>query len=76
MMKRLILGLILSPWICAIVFAQGGATGAIQGTVQDSSGAGVLGAEARIFDQATGSAMRALFADEQGGFTASSRLPS
>jgi Carboxypeptidase regulatory-like domain len=76
MIKRLVLGLILSLWFYAIVFAQGGATGAIQGTVQDSSGASVLGAEVRIIDQATGSAMRTLVTDEQGGFTASSRLPS
>jgi hypothetical protein len=39
-------------------FAQGGATSPFQGTVEDSSGASALGAEVRIVDQATGSAVR------------------
>jgi hypothetical protein len=70
MIKRLVTSSILSLWICAVAIAQGGATGAIQGTVQDTSGASVPGAEVRIIDQATGSAIRTVFTDEQGGFIA------
>ena len=47
MIKRLVLGLILSPWICPIVFAEGGATGALQGAGQDGSRASVSGVEVR-----------------------------
>jgi hypothetical protein len=38
MIKMLVLSLILSPWIFAIVFVQGGATGALQGALQDIRG--------------------------------------
>src|SRR5260370_191487 len=43
----------LATAFIAQAFAQGGATGAITGTVQDSSGAGVANAEVRITTQST-----------------------
>ena len=51
-------------------FAQGGATGAITGTVQDPSGAVVVGADVRIINQDTGAVARALKTDANGSFTA------
>jgi hypothetical protein len=60
--------LILS-WTC-LVFAQGGATGAISGTVQDASGAVVSGAKVKITSEATGQQVRELTTDEAGIFTA------
>src|SRR6516165_3084038 len=64
-------------WINLIVaafaiasFGQGGATGAISGTVQDPSGALVPGAEVRITNQATGSVVRTAKTDANGSFTA------
>jgi hypothetical protein len=50
--------------------AQGGATGAITGTVQDSSGAVVAGAEVRIVNQDTGVLTRTAKTDANGSFTA------
>ncbi len=51
-------------------FAQGGATGAISGTVQDPSGAFVAGAEVRITNQDTGVLARSTRTDSTGSFTA------
>src|SRR5438552_8916426 len=52
------------------IFAQGGATGAITGTVQDPSGAVVAGAEVRIVNQDTGVLTRTTKTDGNGSFTA------
>src|SRR5438034_11091027 len=52
------------------MFAQGGATGAITGTVQDPSGAVVAGAEVRIIHQGTGFIARTTKTDANGSFTA------
>jgi hypothetical protein len=54
----------------ALVFAQGGATGAITGTVQDASGAVVTGAKVDIVREATGQVERHLTTDSSGAFTA------
>jgi hypothetical protein len=51
-------------------FAQGGATGAISGTVQDATGAVIANAEVRIINQDTGTVARATKTDATGSFTA------
>src|SRR6201993_4703739 len=51
-------------------FAQGGATGAITGTVQDQSGAVVANADVRIINQDTGTVTRITKTDATGSFTA------
>src|SRR6267378_2788953 len=51
-------------------FAQGGATGAITGTVQDPSGAVVAGAEVRITNQDTKVLERTVKTGADGSFTA------
>jgi hypothetical protein len=51
-------------------FAQGGATGAINGTVQDASGAVVANADIRIINQDTGTVTRSTKTDATGSFTA------
>ena len=56
-------------WV-AQALAQGGATGAISGTVLDPSGAVVAGAEVRIINQDTGFASRSIKTDASGSFTA------
>jgi Carboxypeptidase regulatory-like domain len=56
--------------LAAQAFAQGGATGAITGTVQDPSGAFVAGAEVRITNQDTGVLSRTAKTDASGSFTA------
>jgi hypothetical protein len=50
--------------------AQGGATGAISGTVQDASGAVIANADVRITNQDTGTVTRATKTDSTGSFTA------
>jgi hypothetical protein len=52
------------------LIAQGGATGAITGNVQDPSGAVVAGAEVKITNQDTGVVTRTLKTDANGNFTA------
>src|ERR1700756_3273363 len=64
-------------WLAIVVvcllgqdFAQGGATGAITGTVQDQSGAVVANADVRIINQDTGTVTRITKTDATGSFTA------
>ena len=54
----------------ALVFAQGGATGAITGTVQDASGAVIFGAKVDVVNEATGQVLRQVSTDSSGTFTA------
>jgi hypothetical protein len=56
--------------VVATTLAQGGATGAISGTIQDLSGALIPGAQIRIVNQATGSQVRTLVSDGRGFFSA------
>jgi hypothetical protein len=51
-------------------FAQGGATGAITGTVQDPTGAPIAAATVTIISDATGQTVRQLSTDSTGTFTA------
>jgi hypothetical protein len=53
------------------MFAQGGATGAIGGVVQDSSGAVIASAKVSIKNDATGEVLRQMTTDSSGLFTAS-----
>jgi Carboxypeptidase regulatory-like domain len=52
------------------LFAQGGATGAITGTVQDASGAVVAGAKVKIISEGTHETVRELATDSSGLYTA------
>ena len=52
-----------------LAFAQGGATGAITGTVQDASGAVLSGAKVSVVSEATGQVLRHLTTDTSGVFT-------
>ena len=61
---------IASLLLVAQMVAQGGATGAITGTVQDPSGAVVTGAEVKIINQDTSAVTRSLKTDNNGDFTA------
>jgi len=61
--------LLFVSWTPAL-FAQGGATGAISGTVQDQSGSFIAGAQITIISDATGETVRQLTSDSSGLFTA------
>jgi len=67
--KLVLIGLVLLGLAIAS-FGQGGATGAISGTVQDPSGAFVAGADVRITNQDTGVLARSTKTDSTGSFTA------
>ena len=67
--STLIAFLLLFSW-AGLTFAQGGATGAISGTVQDASGAVVSGAKVKITSEATSQQVRELTTDDAGIFTA------
>jgi hypothetical protein len=68
-MNRYFSSLILMLSCACLAFAQGGATGAISGTVQDASAAVVSGAKVRVTSEATGQQVRELTTDEAGIFT-------
>ncbi|MGB9161534.1 MAG: carboxypeptidase regulatory-like domain-containing protein, partial [Candidatus Sulfotelmatobacter sp.] len=53
-----------------MMFAQGGATGAIGGVVQDASGAVIANAKVSIKNEATGEVLRQVTSDASGLFTA------
>ena len=61
---------LLALSLAAQAFAQGGATGAIAGTVQDPSGAVVAGADVRITNQDTKIIERSVKTGPDGAFTA------
>lgn len=54
----------------ATTFSQGGATGAITGTVHDESGAVMSGAKVNVINEATGQTLRRVSTDSSGTFTA------
>lgn len=56
--------------LTSFTFAQGGATGAITGVVQDPTGSVLAGAKVKVVSEATGQTVRQLTADSSGGFTA------
>src|SRR5262245_49251818 len=60
----------LSLILTTAAFAQGGATGAITGMVQDQSGAVVANAEVRITNQNTSVMERTVRSNADGAFTA------
>src|SRR5690242_3917816 len=61
---------ILMAVLAGQLWAQGGATGAITGTVQDPSGAVVANADVRIINQETGAVARTTKTDASGAFAA------
>jgi hypothetical protein len=69
-MKRFAILVLAFFGTCALCFAQGGATGALEGTLQDKSGATVPGAEVIVIDQVHGNQVRSITADANGNFTA------
>jgi len=68
--RKLAVLLLLPLFFASFAFAQGGATGAIAGVVQDQSGAVVAGAKVAIKSEATGEVLRQLTTDSSGLFTA------
>src|SRR5450432_1315466 len=68
----LVMGLLYRP---GVVLAQGGATGAISGTVDDTSGAPIADAEVQIFYSATDLLVRKLSTTADGSFLTPSLPP-
>jgi len=70
MIGKLALLLLLSLGLGSLAFAQGGATGAISGVVQDTSGAVIGNAKVSVTNEATGEVMRETKTETSGFFTA------
>ena len=80
-MLKIIRVLVLVPLILGIVggkpaFGQGGATGAISGTVVDVNGGEVPGADVQIISTATDSLVRRLTTGADGSFQATLLPPA
>ncbi|MFZ0771306.1 MAG: carboxypeptidase regulatory-like domain-containing protein [Candidatus Sulfotelmatobacter sp.] len=67
--KLMASGLFLAVFT-GMIFAQGGATGAIGGVVQDATGAVIANAKVSVKSEATGEVLRQLTTDASGLFTA------
>ena len=67
--KRWLWILLLTACLTGVVWAQGGATGAITGTVQDASGAVIQNAKVDIRSEATNEVVRQTTTDSSGSFT-------
>jgi hypothetical protein len=68
--NRVVAVAVIALCLAGVAWAQGGATGAISGTVQDASGAAVAGAKVDIISQATNLSVRQVTSDNAGLFTA------
>src|SRR5271157_2395609 len=68
--RKLVVPLLLSLFFASLAFAQGGATGAIGGVVQDASGAVIANAKVSVTSEATGEVLRQTKTDASGLFTA------
>src|ERR1700752_3028278 len=66
--RRIVSAVVLLMWLSPAVFAQGGATGAINGTVQDASGAVLANARVDVISENTGQVVRQLTTDSSGLF--------
>src|SRR5215469_12341486 len=67
---KLLMFISLLAFSTGLALAQGGATGAITGTVQDPTGALIASATVEIVSEATGQVVRDLTTDSSGSFTA------
>ena len=68
--RRFTLVGIVTMYLSCLGYAQGGATGAIVGTVQDTSGAVLSGAQVSMVSEATGQVVRQVATDSSGNFSA------
>jgi len=68
--RNLMVTLLLAVCFGSLAFAQGGATGAIGGVVQDASGAVIANAKVSVRSDATGELLREATTDSSGLFTA------
>jgi carboxypeptidase family protein len=68
--RNLAVLLVAAICLACLAFAQGGATGAISGVVQDASGAVIASAKVSVTSEATGEVLRQLKTDASGFFNA------
>src|SRR5579864_7448740 len=68
--RKSVVVVLFVAFFSGLVLAQGGATGAITGRVQDASGAVLSSAKVDIMSEATGQVERHLTTDSSGSFTA------
>jgi hypothetical protein len=68
--RQVVLAVAVCLCLAELISAQGGATGAIIGTVQDASGAVMANARVDVASESTGQVVRQLTTDTSGAFTA------
>jgi len=66
---KMVAAVVVCVFLARMVVAQGGATGAINGTVQDASGGVLAGARVDVVSESTGQTERQLTTDSSGLFT-------
>src|ERR1035438_1636241 len=69
-LRRIVASSLCIPVLAGMVFAQGGATGAIGGVVQDATGAVIANAKVSIKNEATSEVLRQVASDSSGLFEA------
>lgn len=69
-LRKLMVASLFSVFLTGTMFAQGGATGAIGGIVQDASGAVIANAKVNVQNDATGEVLRQVVSDTNGSFIA------
>ena len=69
-LKRSVASILFGALFSGMMFAQGGATGAIGGVVQDASGAVIASAKVVVKNEATGEVVRQVTTDTSGLFVA------
>ncbi len=69
-LRKLMVASLVSVVFTGTIFAQGGATGAIGGVVQDASGAVIANAKVSVKNEATGEVLRQVTTDTSGSFSA------
>ena len=67
-LQKIVVIAVFALSLSAMLIAQGGATGAISGTLQDAHGRVLAGAKVEVISEATGLTVRALGSDASGGF--------
>jgi len=70
-LRKFMAFILFMAFLTGMIFAQGGATGAIAGGVQDASGAVIANARVSVKNEATGEVLRQMNTDTSGLFTAS-----
>ena len=74
-LRKLLASILFMAVYSGVMFAQGGATGAIGGVVQDASGAVIANAKVSVKNEATGEVLRQVTTDSSGAVHGDAACP-